>query len=180
MQCFRYVQDEGEEEDQYGDSESESEDDDLDSVSLIADRNRDSTHSHDGSTHSHDGSTHSQDSGLGISEEQPRIREKYSECRTKPRRPDSAVPSEYSVVSDSSSLEDEKSFRISEVKARTVPISQPSPEESEQSQVQDSEEDLARLNKAYEIACELLKTEIHYVAILHLIDQVITECMTLP
>ena len=160
---------EGEEEEKegaYGDSENESEDEDLENLRFSGERDRrdrDSTHSH--------GSTHSQDSG--ISEELPRIRDKFPESRTKQKRPDSAVPSEYSLVSDSSSLEgDDKSFRISEGKPLIVPISKPSPEIALEAVPVTSEEDQTRLNKAYSIACELLNTEIHYVAILHLIDQV--------
>ena len=168
FQFCRYVQHEGEGEEEeeeeggaYGDSESESEDDDLDSVSFSGERDRRDRDS----THSHDGSTHSQDSG--ISEEHPRL-------RRKPRRPDSAVPSEYSVVSDSSSLEgsEDKSFRISEVKALIVPISKPDTEVPVERNLVTPEEEASRRDKAYVIALELLNTEIHYVAILHLIDQV--------
>ena len=159
----------------YGDSESESDDDDLDSVSVIADRTRDrlsgtgSTHSHESSTHSHDGSTHSHDSG--IPEEEPRIRIKYE--NNKPRRPDSAVPSEYSVVSDSSSCEgsDDKIFSA-DARPLVVP-KQNIVNTSQDKNTLQTEEHKNRTNKSYVIASELLKTEVHYVAILHLIDQVI-------
>lgn len=170
---FRYVND-SETLEPYGDSESESEDDDLDSVSVIADRTRDrlsgtgSTHSHESSTHSHDGSTHSHDSG--IPEEEPRIRIKYE--NNKPRRPDSAVPSEYSVVSDSSSCEgsDDKIFSV-DARPLVVPTKNVVNTSQDKNNSQ-TEEYKNRTNKSYVIASELLKTEVHYVAILHLIDQV--------
>jgi len=170
---FRYVND-SEALEPYGDSESESEDDDLDSVSVIADRTRDrlsgtgSTHSHESSTHSHDGSTHSHDSG--IPEEEPRIRIKYE--NNKPRRPDSAVPSEYSVVSDSSSCEgsDDKIFSV-DARPLVVP-KQNIVNASIEKNILQTDEYKNRTNKSYVIASELLKTEVHYVAILHLIDQV--------
>ena len=172
---FRYVND-SETLEPYGDSESESEDDDLDSVSVIADRTRDrlsgtgSTHSHESSTHSHDGSTHSHDSG--IPEEEPRIRIKYE--NNKPRRPDSAVPSEYSVVSDSSSCEgsDDKIFSV-DARPLVVPTKNVVNTSQDKNNSQ-TEEYKNRTNKSYVIASELLKTEVHYVAILHLIDQVNT------
>ena len=43
---------------------------------------------------------------------------------------------------------------------------------NESSGTGDQEQDVARTQKAFVIASELVKTEIHYVAILHLIDQV--------
>ena len=155
-------------------------------MSVIADRSRDrlsgtgSTHSHDGSTHSHDGSTHSHDSG--ISEETseppaPRIRVKYAESGRGGRRPDSAVPSEYSLVSDTSSCEgsDDKIFRLSEARPLLVASSSASDQVTSDNNNSDQDQEYqTRLHKAYVIASELLKTEIHYVAILHLIDQVIT------
>ena len=198
--CFRFVVpdvpdvpdvDEEEEDGQYGDSESDS-DEDLDSVSVIGTRDR---RSGTGSTHSHDGSTHSNDSGC-ISDgqpSQPRIREKaYSDSKgSKPKRPPSAVPSEYSVVSDTSSLEEAEEKIFSEAtRPLIVTVSQPEniTEEitsggSSQTSVsvsQESGEEETRLRKAYEIARELLSTEKHYVAILHLIDQVLYSPLSPP
>ena len=166
-----------EDEEPYGDSESES-DDDLDSVSVIADRTRDRL--------SGTGSTHSQDSGdSGICTSQPRTREKYEEPKGKSKRPDSAVPSEISTVSDTSSLEGSEEKTFSETSVRPlVTISKPSEEEipeeinsggssqTKPSFSQASGEEATRLSKAFSIASELLNTEKHYVAILHLIDQV--------
>ena len=136
-----------------------------------------------GSTHSGgSGSTHSADSG--IPEEEPRLRVKYSESVPKPRRPESAVPSEYSVVSDSSSCEgsEDKAGPYSErTPVREVVVSEGDSEvvreasdESEEASGRE-EERRERLRRAHAIATELLDTEKHYVAILHLIDQVITK-----
>ena len=135
-----------------------------------------------GSTHSGgSGSTHSADSG--IPEEEPRLRVKYSESVPKPRRPESAVPSEYSVVSDSSSCEgsEDKAGPYSErTPVREVVVSEGDSEvivreasdESEEASAGREEERRERLRRAHAIATELLDTEKHYVTILHLIDQV--------
>ena len=177
----RYVSDNdaaGDTMEPYGDSESESEDDDLDSVSVIADRTRDRL-SGTGSTHSHDGSTHSHDSGISEETETApvvaRIRVRGSGSGA--RRPDSAVPSEYSLVSDTSSCEgaEDKIFRLSEARPLLVNHPPPASVTPSTSEAEASEDYQARLHKAYVIASELVKTEIHYVAILHLIDQVIVH-----
>ena len=145
---------------------------------MIADRTRDRL-SGTGSTHSHDGSTHSHDSGISEETEAapvlPRIRVRGSGSGA--RRPDSAVPSEYSLVSDTSSCEgaEDKIFRYSEARPLLVQPSPPAPTTPTSSDVEAGEDYQARLHKAYVIASELVKTEIHYVAILHLIDQVIVH-----
>ena len=104
---------------------------------------------------------------------------KYSEAVPKPRRPESAVPSEYSVVSDSSSCEgsEDKAGSYSErtpvregVSERVSEVVSEASEESEGAAR--DEEQRERLRRAHAIATELLDTEKHYVAILHLIDQV--------
>ena len=137
-----------------------------------------------GSTHSGgSGSTHSADSG--IPEEEPRLRVKYSESVPKPRRPESAVPSEYSVVSDSSSCEGSEDKAgpysertpVREVVSESEVVREASDESEEAS---GEEERRERLRRAHAIATELLDTEKHYVAILHLIDQVITIKLTFP
>ena len=154
----------------YGDSESESEDDDLDSVSVIADRGRDRL--------SGTGSTHSNDSG--ISEDSgghQRLRPGHKVIRP---RPDSAVPSELSLVSDTSSCSEtsdgDKIF--SEARPLVVSTQGVTPgaasDDLVTSEAAEAEagEDEARRTRALVIATELVKTEAHYVAILHLIDQV--------
>ena len=132
-----------------------------------------------GSTHSGgSGSTHSADSG--IPEEEPRLRVKYSESVPKPRRPESAVPSEYSVVSDSSSCEGSEDKAgpysertpVREVVSESEAVREASDESEEATRRE--EERRERLRRAHAIATELLDTEKHYVAILHLIDQVIS------
>ena len=139
-----------------------------------------------GSTHSGgSGSTHSADSG--IPEEEPRLRVKYSESVPKPRRPESAVPSEYSVVSDSSSCEgsEDKAGPYSERTPVREVVSEGDSEvivreasdESEEASGRE-EERRERLRRAHAIATELLDTEKHYVAILHLIDQVIIKLIS--
>jgi len=161
--------------DPYGDSEEEESEEELDSVSVVADRAgcRDRL-SGTGSTHSGgSGSTHSADSG--IPEEEPRLRVKYSESVPKPRRPESAVPSEYSVVSDSSSCEgsEDKAGPYSERTPVREVVSEVVREASDESEEAGREEERQeRLRRAHAIATELLDTEKHYVAILHLIDQV--------
>ena len=189
--CCRYVAGDGDthEEPEYGDSESESEDDDLDSVSVIADRTRDRL-SGTGSTHSHDGSTHSHDSGIGdpTSDHLQDKVEKVGGGAAAPRvrvtstrrRPDSAVPSEYSLASSdtASSCGEygsvgaeaglELEARAAEDKVHCRPLQVAAPDQA--AEVRTEAE--ARLAKAHTVAAELLKTEAHYVAILHLIDQV--------
>ena len=189
--CCRYVAGDGDthEEPEYGDSESESEDDDLDSVSVIADRTRDRL-SGTGSTHSHDGSTHSHDSGIGDPTSDhlqdkvdkvgggaaaPRVR-----VTSTRRRPDSAVPSEYSLASSdtASSCGEygsvgaeaglELEARGAEDKVHLRPLQVAAPDQAPEVRTEAE----ARLAKAHTVAAELLKTEAHYVAILHLIDQV--------
>ena len=176
MRC-RYVSDrDGERVEPYGDSESESEDDDLDSVSVIADRGRDRL--------SGTGSTHSNDSG--ISEDsggQARGHLRSSGHKVIRPRPDSAVPSELSLVSDTSSCsetsDNDKIFRLSEARPLVVSTggTQGAPSDdlvtTEAAEAEtEGGEDEARRARAHVIATELVKTEAHYVAILHLIDQV--------
>ena len=174
----RYVSDrDGESMEPYGDSESESEDDDLDSVSVIADRGRDRL--------SGTGSTHSADSGISEDGGQARLR---SSGHKVPRpRPDSAVPSELSLVSDTSSCSEtsdqDKIFRLSEARPLVVSTAQGgtsgTSDDLVTSEAAEAEaeggEDEARRARAQVIAAELVKTEAHYVAILHLIDQVSTQ-----
>lgn len=175
----RYVSDrDGESMEPYGDSESESEDDDLDSVSVIADRGRDRL--------SGTGSTHSADSGISEDGGQARLRSSGHKV-TRPR-PDSAVPSELSLVSDTSSCSEtsdqDKIFRLSEARPLVVSSAQGGTSgtsgdlvTSEAAEAEAESEDEARRARAQVIAAELVKTEAHYVAILHLIDQVSTQGM---
>ena len=172
----RYVSDrDGESMEPYGDSESESEDDDLDSVSVIADRGRDRL--------SGTGSTHSADSGISEDGGQARLRSGHKVPRP---RPDSAVPSELSLVSDTSSCSEtsdqDKIFRLSEARPLVVSTAQGGTSgtsddlvTSEAAEAEAEGEDEARRARAQVIAAELVKTEAHYVAILHLIDQVSTQ-----
>ena len=92
------------------------------------------------------------------------------------------MPSEYSLVSDTSSLEggEEKILSEATVRPLIVNISKPSSpdireEITKPSLSPESVQEVGRLSKAYVIASELLNTEKHYVAILHLIDQVGTK-----
>ena len=92
------------------------------------------------------------------------------------------MPSEYSVVSDTSSLEggEEKILSEATVRPLIVNISKPSSpdireEITKPSVSPESVPEVGRLSKAFVIASELLNTEKHYVAILHLIDQVGTK-----
>ena len=91
------------------------------------------------------------------------------------------------MVSDTSSLEEAEEKIFSEARPLIVTISKPASAEiteeissagSSQTSASVSQEaggeEETRLRKAYEIASELLNTEKHYVAILHLIDQVTT------
>ena len=101
------------------------------------------------------------------------------------------MPSEVSLVSDTSSCEAEdarssetseadKIFRRSEARplvlsSVTGPASPVTSADlgTEKTPEAEAGEDEARLLKAQAIAGELVKTEAHYVAILHLIDQVL-------
>ena len=85
-------------------------------------------------------------------------------------RPTSTVPSEYSLVSDTSSCEgnDDKIFRLSEARPLVVPVVP----DTESRGAEPGDEYRERIHKAYVIASELVTTEIRYVSILHLIDQV--------
>ena len=163
----RYVSDrDGESREPYGDSESESEDDDLDSVSVIVDRGRDRL--------SGTGSTHSNDSG--ISEDGTHgVRGHLRSSKVIRPRPDSAVPSELSLVSDTSSCSETSDKLIIYSEARPLVVSSQVTSDalvtSEAAEADNSEQE-ARLSRAQVIAAELVKTEAHYVAILHLIDQV--------
>jgi hypothetical protein len=79
------------------------------------------------------------------------------------RRPESAVPSEYSVVSDSSSCSGQEA----------VEKEKEGEKEKEKSAGPEAEEEQRkRLGRVHAIATELLDTEKHYVSVLHLIDQV--------
>lgn len=140
----------------------------MDSVSVIVDRTRDRL-SGTGSTHSHDGSTASSHDS-GISEEVGSDGSVRGRGGARAKRPDSAVPSEYSLVSDTSSegAHDDKIFSVRCSEARPLLVTTATTEDN--APVTDDYQE--RLNKAYVIASELVKTEVRYVSILHLIDQV--------
>ena len=93
------------------------------------------------------------------------------------------MPSEYSVVSDSSSCEgsEDKAGPYSERTPVREVVSEVVREASDESEEAGREEERQeRLRRAHAIATELLDTEKHYVAILHLIDQVINKLISRP
>ena len=143
----------------YGDSESESEEEsEAELVTALA---RPGRFSGTGSTHStHSNQSHnSRDSG--ISEEESGLQGGGREPGK--ARPESCVPSEFSEASYISEAEivsdDIKACRVGSEET----VEEPADCVAEQNN---------RIRKAYSIASELLKTEINYVAVLHLIAQV--------
>ena len=133
---------------------------------MIVDRGRDRL--------SGTGSTHSNDSGIsedGRGHDRGHLR---SSKVIRPR-PDSAVPSELSLISDTSSCSETSDKIYSEARPLVVSSQVTSKSDdlvtSEAAEADTGEEE-ARRTRAQVIAAELVKTEAHYVAILHLIDQV--------
>ena len=102
------------------------------------------------------------------------MRVKYSVTKAR-LRPESAVPSEYSVVSDTSSCEgggEDKA--VSPREEGEAGEEGKAGEEGEAGGEKKEQDRRERVRRAHAIATELLDTEKHYVAVLHLIDQVAT------